>query len=117
MPDTEIGEGPTKISLDYMYLRDRVGKHRDVQLNPPYLIVIEHRFGRCWAHQVPNKGVNEEATWLPKRIIQDIENSGLGDARILLKTNQEPSIICAKGHTGVEDQYNPHRQSCRRISL
>ena len=31
VPDTEIGECPTKISLDYMYLHERVGKYRDVQ--------------------------------------------------------------------------------------
>ena len=42
---------------------------------------------------MPNKGVNEEAHWIPKRIAQDIEHSGLGDARVLLKTDQEPSII------------------------
>ena len=43
--DTQTGEGPTKIFLDYMYLHGRVGKYRDLQHNPPYLVVIEHRFG------------------------------------------------------------------------
>ena len=96
VPDVEKGDGPTKVSLDYMYLHDRVGRYRDVQHNPPYLVVIEHKHGRCWAHQVPNKGVNDGAHWVPKRILQDLDNNGLGDTRILLKTDQEPSIVCAQ---------------------
>ena len=94
MPDTENGEGPTKVSMDYMYLHERVGEHRDIQHNPPYLIVVEHKFGRCWAYQVPNKGINDGAYWVPRRVLQDFENSGLGDTRIVHKTDQEPSIVC-----------------------
>ena len=82
--------------MDYMYLHGRVGKYREVQHNPPYLVVIEHRHGRCWAHQVPNKGVNEGAYWVPKRVLQDLENNGFGKARMLVKTDQEPSIVCVQ---------------------
>ena len=103
VPDTEKGDGPIKVSLDYMYLHERAGKYRDVQHNPPYLVVVEHKYGRCWAHQVPNKGVNDNAHWVPKRVLQHLENSGLGKTRILMKTDQEPSIVClAKGYTGSE---------------
>ena len=70
VPDTDGEDGPVKVSLDYMYLHERIGKFREVQHNPPYLVVIEHRHGRCWAHQVPNKGVNDGAHWVPKRIVQ-----------------------------------------------
>ena len=94
VPDIENGEGPTKVSMDYMYLHERVGEHRDIQHNPPYLIVVEHKFGRCWAYQVPNKGINDGAYWVPKRVLQDLENIGIGETRILLKTDQEPSIVC-----------------------
>ena len=93
-PDTENGDGPTKVSLDYMYLHERIGKYRDLQHNPPYLVIIEHKIGRCWAYQVPSKGVNDEAYLVPKRVLQDIENSGLGDTSILLKIDQEFSIVC-----------------------
>ena len=96
VPDTETGEGPTKVSLDYMYLHDRVGRYKETQHNPPYLVIVEHTYGRCWTYQVPNKGVNGEAHWVPKRILQDLENTGLGQARILLKTDQEPSIVCVQ---------------------
>ena len=67
VPDIEMGDGPTKVFLDYMYLHERVGKYQDVRHNPIYLVVIEHRHGRCWAHQVPNKGINDGAYWVPRR--------------------------------------------------
>ena len=60
------------------------------------MVIIEHKHGRCWSHQVPNKGVNEGAHWVPKRIVQDLENNGLGETRILLKTDQEPAIVCVQ---------------------
>ena len=96
VPDIEAGEGPTTVSLDYMYLHERIGKYREVKHNPLYLVVIEHQHGRCWAHQVPNKGVNDGAYWVPKRVLQDLENNGLGKARFLVKTDQEPSIVCVQ---------------------
>ena len=74
VPDTETGEGPTKVSLDYMYLHDRVGRYKETQHNPPYLVIVEHTYGRCWTYQVPNKEVKGEAHWAPKRILQDLEN-------------------------------------------
>ena len=45
VPDTEGGDGPAKVSLDYMYLHERIGKLRDIQHNPPYHVVIEHKHG------------------------------------------------------------------------
>ena len=40
VPDVERDDGPTKVSLVHMYLHGRVGKYRDVQSNPPYLVII-----------------------------------------------------------------------------
>lgn len=34
VPDIESGEGPTKVSLDYMYSHERAGKYRDMCHNP-----------------------------------------------------------------------------------
>lgn len=85
--------GPVKMSMDYMYLYDRKDKHRDEQCNPPHLVVTEHRFGRLWAHRVLNKGVNNEASWLPKRVLQDLDNAGFQDMRVIAKTDQEPAIV------------------------
>ena len=94
--DTETCEGPTTVSMDYMYLHDRVGTSQEIQHNPPYLVVVGHTLGRCWAHRVPNKGVNGDAHWVLKKILQELENTGLSQTRILLKSDQEPSIICVQ---------------------
>ena len=93
VPDIETGKGPIKVSLDYMYLHERQGKYRESACNPPHMIVIDHKHGRCWAYRVPNKGILEEAHWLPERIVQDLDNIGLGHERIQLKTDQEPAIV------------------------
>ena len=86
-------EGPIKISIDYMYLDDRKGQEREANWNPPYLVAVEHKHGRCWAYQVMNKGIHGAAHWSPKRIVQDWENSGFKEVRVQLKSDQEPSIV------------------------
>ena len=82
-----------EISTDYMYMHDRVGKFSEGKYNPPYLVVVEHKHGRTWAHQTPNKGPHDEAGWLSAKLIQDWDNCGFKEARVQLKTDQEPLII------------------------
>ena len=89
----EDRDGPVKISLDYMYLHERKGPYQDESVNPPHMVMIEHRFGRGWAYRVPNKGIHNEASWLPKKLVQDLDNTGLQDARIIVKADQEPAIV------------------------
>lgn len=94
VPDTNRDNtGPTQVSMDYMYMHDRVGKYKDGKWNPPYLIVVEHKYGRTWAYQKPNKGHHDESSWLPTRLIQDWYKCGLKDIAIRLKTDQEPSMV------------------------
>ena len=94
VPDVEKGIlGPTKISIDYMYLHERVGKYKSVDTNPPQLVMIDHGNGRVWAYRVPNKGVLDGAAWLLKRIVQDLNNTGHEMSKIQIKSNQEPSIV------------------------
>ena len=94
VPDVENGiEGLIKVSIDYMYLHERTRQGQESKYNPPYLVMIEHRHGRCWVYQVPNKGVHDRANWLPMKIVQDLDNNGLKDVKIQLKSDQEPSIV------------------------
>ena len=93
VPDAEGGKGPIKVSMDYMYLHERRGKYRYVAHNKPHMVTIEHRHGRRWAYRVPNKGVMEDAHWLPEKMIQDLDNSGMMHEKIQMKSDQEPSII------------------------
>ena len=92
MPDIESGEGAIRVWMDYMYLHEGFGKYRELCNTPPYLIVVEHKYGRCWAHQVLNKGANEGTHWVPKKVLQDLKNNGMGAACILLKKDQELAI-------------------------
>ena len=76
VPDIETGQGPANVSLDDMYLHERKGEYRESACNPPLMIMITHKHGRCWAYRDPNKGVVEEAHWLSEKIVQDLYNFG-----------------------------------------
>ena len=44
IPDVDGSEeGPTKISMDYMYLSERSKEDRDTATNPPHLVIVDHR--------------------------------------------------------------------------
>lgn len=96
VPDTETGKGPVKVSIDYMYLHERTGKHRDDAYNPPHMVMVEHRHGRCWAYRVPNKGILEDAEWLPERMVKDIDDNGMRHEKIQMKSDQEPAIVAVQ---------------------
>ena len=85
--------GPAKISMDYMYLYERRDKYKEDRFNPPHMVICEHRFGRMWAYRVPNKGIHKHAGWLPRRILQDLDNAGLQNTRMIVKTDQEPASV------------------------
>ena len=92
--DTEDSDGkPAKISIDYMYFHDRAGQVAGNAYNPPQLVMVDHKSGRVWAYRVPNKGIMEGASWLPKRIVQDLDNCGYHEVKIQLKSDQEPAIV------------------------
>ena len=48
VPDIDgNAKGPIKVSIDYMYLHDRKNQSGETSWNPPYLIAVEHKHGRC----------------------------------------------------------------------
>ena len=94
VPDIETGvNGPTKFSIDYMYLHERIGQLKNMEHNPRPLIMIDHNRGRVWTYRVPNKGVLEGVAWLPKRVVLDMNNCGHEANTIQLKSDQEPAIV------------------------
>lgn len=86
-------EGPLKVSMDYMYLSERNKDEKDSGSNPSNLVIVDHRYGRIWAHRVLNKGVWGKAEWVPKRMLQDLANNGIQNVRIQVKIDQEPAMI------------------------
>ena len=93
VPDIDTGSGPTKVSMEYMYLHERKGKYKESTHNPPHMVMIEHTKGRCWAYRVPNKGIMDDAHWFPERMVQDLDNAGMRHTKIQLKSDQEPAIV------------------------
>ena len=92
--DAEKLDGkPAKISVDHMYLHERAGQYNDNACNPPQMVMVDHKSGRLWVYRVPNKGIMEGAAWLPRRMVQDIDNCGYADVQIQLKSDQEPAIV------------------------
>ena len=48
VPDTEDrGDGPNKVSIDYMYLNDE-----DANRDQTYMVMIDHNHGRIFAYGV-----------------------------------------------------------------
>ena len=74
-----------KVLIDYMYLHERAGPNKQENYNPPQLIMIDHKSGRVWSYRIPNKGIMEGASWLFKRMVQDLDNCGYADIRIQLE--------------------------------
>ena len=93
-PEVDNGiAGPIEAPIDYMYLHERIEKNCETKYNVPHFILIEHKHGRCWAHQVLKKGAHDRASWLPIRMVQALDNNGLKVAKIQLKSDQEPAIV------------------------
>ena len=94
VPDTdEVVNVFVKISLDDMYLHERVGNYKEDKHNPSYLVALEHKHGRAWSYQTQNKGPTDEACWLPMRFIQDWDDCGFKEMRAQVETDQKPSMI------------------------
>ena len=78
------------ISIDYMYLKAREGDET-IEEGQPILIMKDRKSKTITAHVVEHKGANENAI---KRLGQDI--GLLGYKKIILKSDEEPSIIALK---------------------
>ena len=44
-----------------------------------------------WAYAVASKGASEQ--WMVEQVLEDLETIGLKNQRIVLKSDQEPSIV------------------------
>ena len=64
----------------------------------PVLIVFDRRSKSIWSHPVPCKGIGHP--WPATALLQDLERTGY--KRVLLKSDQEPSIksLCVAVKTG-----------------
>ena len=76
------------IGWDYMEQREKDGKFAKGDMEPKTLVGFDRKRKWMTAEVVPHKGVNPYAV---KAVSEEIENSGY--SRIILKSDQEPSLL------------------------
>ena len=92
--DVEEADARTaNVPIDYMYLHERAGQNKEENYNPPQLVMIDHRSGSALARRVPNTGALEDAPWLPRRLVQDLEICACTNAKIQLKSDHAPATV------------------------
>ena len=82
--------GVPKISLDYAYMSDDKNK-KEEEKGMPIIIMKDKATGMKYARVVQKKGSDPYAVHVVKKIIE-----GLGYSKIILKSDQEPSIMALK---------------------
>ena len=56
------------------------------------MVLKDFRYKSLWAYPVEGKGVGA-AEWLVTQILEDLDTYGLDGCRLVLKSDQEPSIV------------------------
>ena len=96
----DVGEVPV-VSIDYMWLEERGHEER----GSPILVGCDNRSGTIFAHVVLEKGANSYAI---KRLAGELGR--LGYPKIILKSDQEPSIRALK--EAIMDVRAPGERCC-----
>ena len=86
-----------RVALDYCYLTETV-HHKETsneskevaKTSLTVLVMIETMCRSVWAYACSAKGGSEE--WLVDQIVEDMDTIGLAEERIIVKTDQEPSM-------------------------
>ena len=97
--------GIPRISMDYMFLTEYgIARSLDeaetlissnggaVRTCMTVMVLKDFRSKSVWAYPVEGKGVSA-AEWLITQILEDLDTCGLDGCRIVLKSDQEPSIV------------------------
>ena len=82
--DTDLSATPT-VSIDLMYLYEKGVK--------PTLVAVDHESGRVWTYAVKDKTILGGNGWIQKRLAQDIDNAGHKEVKIMIKSDQEVSMV------------------------
>ena len=98
-------DGIPRVSMDYMFrteygiaksideAEDRIKKGGGLQRSCMTVMVLtDFRSKSVWAYPVEGKGVGA-AEWLITQVLEDFDTCGLDGCRIVLESNQEPSIL------------------------
>ena len=100
----ELGQSDvTRVVLDYCFItEDVMHKTDDMQevtqakTSVTILAMVETQCMSVWGYAVESKGGAE--TWVTEQILEDMETIGMSNERIILKSDQESSVVdVAKG--------------------
>ena len=87
----------TRVSMDYCFLSEEASvtatDHEQTEAARTVmtvLIVVETLCRSIWAYACESKGASEQ--WVVEQVVQDLQTVGLSDERIVIKSDQEPSI-------------------------
>ena len=56
------------------------------------IVLTNNKDGAIKGHQVPQKGVRGESTWVPRRIARDVDDQGVAGINTEMRSDQEPAI-------------------------
>lgn len=82
--DATLNETPT-ISMDLMYLYDKGER--------PTLVAVDRESGRVWSYARKDNTILGGTGWIQKRLAQDIDNAGHEEVKIMIKSDQEISMV------------------------
>ena len=95
----DLGESSvTRVVMDYCFLNEDVthktDDHQDAtkaKTSATVLAMVETSCMSVWSYMVENKGSGDG--WIGEQINEDLETIGIAHERIIVKSDQEPSII------------------------
>ena len=89
-----------RVRMDYAFLTEDVKKTEgeegegETQKSGESVTIAVMQESLCksiWAYAVTSKGASEQ--WMVEQVLEDLETIGLKNERIVLKSDQEPSIV------------------------
>ena len=57
------------------------------------LVVVDHESGRIFSYALPDKSVFTGNGWIQKLLARDIDNLGYQDVKVIVKSDQERSMV------------------------
>ena len=97
------GDEVTRVIMDYCFLTEGVKKKSDDHTEEETsttsltaLVMKETLCGSVWAYALKSKSVGEDP-WIADQIMDDLLTIGVGKERIIVKSDQEASIVELQG--------------------
>ena len=88
-----------RVLMDYGYLHEEEtvveeehGNRTESKISMTIMVLIETLCSSVWAYALDSKG-SETLDWLSRQVVQDIETVGLSQERIIMKSDQEASMV------------------------